>query len=100
MNEGEEKGSGLSEQARALLDRAVGVEWYEQPGGDTDRAAYVLCRLRREHGATPEGDEAVRRALAQASPAAVVWLTSRAISFLDESGFPEDVERWFPDRGE
>jgi hypothetical protein len=97
MNEGQERSSGVAGEAPAVLDRAVGVEWYEQPGGETDRAAYLLCQLRREHGATAEGDEAVRRALAQVSPAAVVWLTSRAISFMDESGFPETVERWFPE---
>jgi hypothetical protein len=97
MKEGEKRAFGLAGEAHTVLDRAIGVEWYEHPGGDTDRAAYLLCRLRREHGATPEGDEAVRRALAQVSPAAVVWLTSRAISFMDESGFPETVERLFPE---
>jgi hypothetical protein len=98
MREGDEtEARGGVEDASALLDRAVGVEWYERPGGDVDRAAYLLCRLRREHGGTAQADEAVRRALAEASPAAVVWLTSRAISFMDESGFPEATERWFPD---
>jgi hypothetical protein len=28
---------------------------------------------------------------------AVVWLLSRAISYMDESGFPEAVAPWFPD---
>jgi hypothetical protein len=41
------------------------------------------------------GDEAVRDALRQADPDAVVWLASRTISYLDESGFPEAVEPWF-----
>jgi hypothetical protein len=42
------------------------------------------------------GDEAVRIALGEASTPALVWLASRAISYLDESGFPEAVEPWFP----
>ena len=28
---------------------------------------------------------------------AIVWLLSRAISYMDESGFPEAVAPWFPD---
>jgi hypothetical protein len=43
------------------------------------------------------GDEAVRIALGGASDSALVWLASRAISYMDESGFPETVERWFPE---
>jgi hypothetical protein len=27
----------------------------------------------------------------------LAWITSRAISYMDESGFPESVESWFPD---
>jgi hypothetical protein len=36
----------------------------------------------------------VRAVLADASPQAVLWLASRAISYMDESGFPEAVEPW------
>jgi hypothetical protein len=36
----------------------------------------------------------VRIALADASPEAVVWLASRAISYMDENDFPENVERY------
>ena len=36
----------------------------------------------------------MRAALSQADPDAVVWLASRAISFMDESGFPETIEPW------
>jgi hypothetical protein len=43
------------------------------------------------------GDDSVRIALAQASPEAVAWIASRAISYMDETGFPESVESWFPD---
>jgi hypothetical protein len=89
----------FSEAAR-LIDQAAGAGWYE-PGGDADRAALTLCRLRRaragEKGGPQYGDEAVRAALEHASPAAVVWLASRAISHMDESGFPQAVELWFPD---
>ena len=38
------------------------------------------------------GDEAVRAALAQADPAAVIWIASRGISYMDEMGFPDTVE--------
>jgi len=82
-----------------LLDRAAGVEWYEGPGSDVDFAAFMLCRLRRaragEKGGPLHGDEAVRAALRQADPEALVWFASRAISFMDENGFPEAVEPWF-----
>ena len=84
--------------AVAVIDRATGEDWYE-PGGAADRAALTLCRLRRaragELGGVPHGDEAVRDSLQQASPDALVWLASRAISYMDESGFPEAVEPWF-----
>ncbi len=89
-------------RAAGEIDDAVGEDWYE-PGGAADRAALTLCRLRRaragELGSTRHGDEAVRNSLAQANPDALVWLASRAISFMDESGFPEAVEPWFDDVG-
>ena len=92
----------LAEEAGPLVDRAVGVEWYERPG-EVDRAALTLCRLRRaragEQGAPGYGDEAVRAVLEQVSTPALIWLASRAISYLDESGYPEAVEAWFPDEG-
>ena len=91
----------LIDDAVPLLDRAVGVDWYEQGGNDADRAALTLCRLRRaragEKGGSIFGDEAVRSVLGEASAPALVWLASRAISYMDESGFPEAVEAWFPD---
>ena len=89
----------LAEEAGPLLERAVGVTWYDHHGTDVDRAALALCRLRRaragEKGGPEYGDEAVRVVLAEASPSALVWIASRAISYLDESGFPEAVEPWF-----
>ena len=39
----------------------------------------------------------MRAALAEANPEAVVWLASRAISYMDETGFPDAVELWFPE---
>ena len=91
----------LAEDAGPMLDRAVGVEWYEHGGSDVDRAAVTLCRLRRaaagDRGGPRHGDEAVRIALSQANPPALVWLASRCISYMDESGFPEAVEPWFAD---
>ena len=87
--------AGAAEQA---VDDAAGVEWYDRPGGVPDLAALALCRLRRaragERRGAQHGDEAVRAALAAASPEAVVWIASRAISYMDENGFPEAVEPW------
>ena len=93
-----EDAGALEEQAIPLLDRAVGVGWYREYGSDVDRATAALCRLRRaragERGGPEGGDEAVRAVLAAVSPEAVLWLASRAISYMDESGFPEAVEPW------
>ena len=94
--------SSIADDAPGLLDRAAGVEWYERPGTDVDFAAYMLCRLRRaragEKGGPVHGDEAVRAALYQTEPEALVWFASRAVSYMDENGFPEAVERWFAPR--
>jgi hypothetical protein len=91
----------LADNAVELLEQAIGVEWYRQHGTEVDRATLTLCRLRRaragERGGQEAGDEAVRAALSAASPAAVLWLASRAISYMDETGFPEAVEPWFGD---
>jgi hypothetical protein len=96
-----EDASRLADEAGPLLDRALGVEWYLQYGSDVDRAALTLCRLRRakaaQLGAPQHGDDAVRLALAEASTTALVWLASRAISYMDENGFPEAVAPWFAD---
>ena len=84
----------------ALVDQGLEADWYELPANDVDRAAYALCQLRRARALDDgpgEADEAVRTALAGASAEALVWLTSRAISYMDESWFPEAVERRFPD---
>ena len=69
------------------------------PSGAIDEAAFALARLRRAEaglrGGPQAGDEAVRRVLEQASPESVRWLASRAVSYMDESGYPEAVEPWF-----
>jgi hypothetical protein len=77
-----------------LVERAHGAGWYEI-GNDADAALVALCRLRRagagKGGSIESGDEAVRQALSQADPEAVIWLASRAISYADENGYPDSV---------
>lgn len=93
-----EDASRHAAQAGPLLERAIDVQWYDVPGNDVDRAALVLCRLRRamaaRHGGSPRGDDAVRAVLAGVSPEALVWFASRTVSYLDETGFPDAVEPW------
>jgi hypothetical protein len=96
-----EEAGRLSERAEAALARADGVDWYQENGTAIDEAAFALTRLRRAQaglrGGIHAGDEAVRRVLMQASPESVLWLASRGISYMDESGYPEAVEPWFQD---
>ena len=88
----------LELEAPQLVERALGVQWYDLIGNDADVAALALCRLRRSRaglrGGPEQGDAAVREVLAAVSPDALAWITSRAISYLDENGFPEAVERY------
>ncbi len=94
-----EDAARLATRIGPILERAEGVPWYEL-GNDADRAALSLCRLRRagagQSGGPQHGDEAVRRVLAEATPETLVWIASRAVSYMDENGYPEAVERWFP----
>jgi hypothetical protein len=94
-----EEAATIAERAPELLDRAAGVEWYDELGTDVDLAAYMLCRLRRARagalGGPAHGDEAVRAALLRTEQTALVWFASRAVSYMDENGFPEAVEPWF-----
>jgi hypothetical protein len=82
-----------------LVNQASGASWYEQHGNEADAAVINLCKLRRagagDRGTAEAGDEAVRAALEQADPAAVIWLTSRVISYMDEQGYPELYARMF-----
>jgi hypothetical protein len=93
-----EDANRLADQAPAAIDEAAGADWYHEHGNNADRAAYTLSRLRRaragQHQSPLAGDEAVRAALSQASPDAVIWIASRAISYMDENGFPEAAEPW------
>jgi hypothetical protein len=87
--------SELVEAAPSLLDVATGATWY---GIDSpvDEALVAFCRLRRAAaggaGGPEAGDAAVRNALGDASPGAVLWALSRAVSYMDEQGFPEEWE--------
>lgn len=94
----------LRDNVGAVIERAVGVDWYDEGGTEIDRAAFMLSRLRRarggEKGDPRHGDEAVRAALVEVDATALLWLLSRAISYMDESGFPEAVELWFPEEAE
>jgi len=89
----------LAEHATSRVNKAEGEGWYYEHGNAADLAALTLCRLRRaragERGGPDAGDEAVRAALEDADPKALRWLASRAISYMDENGFPEAVEPWF-----
>jgi hypothetical protein len=90
--------SRLADEAGPLIERAVGVQWYEEVGNEADLAALALCRLRRSRaglrGGPAHGDAAVREAFGTVSPEALAWIASRAISYMDENGFPEAVEPW------
>jgi hypothetical protein len=85
----------LEESLSTLLASAQGVSWYDEPGREADLAAARLCLLRRARAGVDArqeaGDDAVRLVLSQADPEAVVWLLSRAISYMDERGFPDLV---------
>jgi hypothetical protein len=85
----------LEESLGPLLAKAHGVSWYDEPGLEADLAAARLCLLRRARAgadaAQEAGDHAVRLVLTEADPEAVVWLLSRAISYMDEQGFPDLV---------
>jgi hypothetical protein len=85
----------LEAEVVPLIERAVGVPWYDI-GNDADAAALALCRLRRSRsalrGGPSHGDAAVSDALGAVAPEALTWIASRAISYMDENGFPEAVE--------
>jgi hypothetical protein len=85
-------------RAPELVAGASGASWYTEPGNRVDAAVVALCLLRRaasgDRASIEGGDAAVREALADADPEALVWLVSRLISYMDEQGFPELIEPW------
>jgi hypothetical protein len=91
----------LADEAVPLIERAVGVQWYDSIGNDADMAALALCRLRRSRaglrGGPEHGDAAVREALQEVDPGAVAWIASRAISYMDENGYPEAMAPFVDD---
>ena len=88
----------LGEEVVPLVNQASGASWYEEYTKPVDVAVVRLCRLRRagagQSGDAEGGDEAVRRALEDADPEALVWLASRVISYMDEQGYPETMRPW------
>ena len=88
----------LAEEVVPLVNEAGGASWYEDYTNTVDVAIVKLCRLRRagagQAGDAEGGDAAVRRALEQADPEALVWLASRVISYMDEQGYPETMRPW------
>jgi hypothetical protein len=88
-------GGRLIDSLGPLLERVQGSSWYEAPGADVDVAMARLCLLRRaksgEQGEMNAGDDAVRLVLTGTDPDALVWLLSRAVSYMDEHGFPDFV---------
>jgi hypothetical protein len=88
----------LRAEAAPAIAAALGASWYERYDNAADRAVVTLCRLRRAYagrrGEAQGGDEAVRTALAEADPEAVVWLASRLVSYMDEQGYPESLAPW------
>ena len=87
----------LEASLKTLLPEVKESSWYGDPGADVDVVTARLCLLRRARASAGAGalagDEAVRLVLAEADPESVVWLLSRAISYMDEQGFPDYVPR-------
>jgi hypothetical protein len=81
--------------ALGTLECVEGSSWYEAPGAEVDVAMARLCMLRRaksgDAGRMSGGDEAVRLVLTGIEPDTLVWLLSRAVSYMDEQGFPDFV---------
>jgi hypothetical protein len=77
------------------MERAVGIGWYEDDPNAVDVAVLALCRLRRAGAgagnSAEAGDTAVRDVLGMVDTGTVLWIASRAISYMDEHGFPESL---------
>jgi hypothetical protein len=91
----------LAARVVPLLSRATGESWYKRYDNEVDAAVVGLCRLRRaaagQRGGPEAGDDAVRAALDEAGPEAAAWIASRAISYMDEQGYPETMAPWLGD---
>lgn len=91
----------LADQVVPMIERAVGVQWYDTFDNEADLATLALCRLRRTRaglrGGPEHGDAAVRDALLEVDPGAVIWIASRAISYMDENGYPEALAPYVDD---
>jgi hypothetical protein len=85
----------ITESLEPLIAEALGVSWYDSVGSAVDVAVARLCLLRRakagQLASMSAGDEAVRNVLERADGEAVAWLLTRAISYMDEQGFPDFV---------
>ncbi len=85
----------LTDALEREIGEAQGVGWYDAPGSAVDVVTARLCLLRRaksgETASMQAGDEAVRLLLERSDPDAVAWLLTRAISYMDEQGFPDYV---------
>jgi hypothetical protein len=91
----------LAERVIPLVAKASGESWYRRYDNEVDVAVVGLCRLRRaaagQRGGPEAGDNAVRAALEEAGPQAAGWIASRAISYMDEQGYPEAMAPWLGD---
>jgi hypothetical protein len=87
--------SGRLIEALGSFEGVNGSSWYESPGAHVDVAVARLCLLRRAKAGDAQsmsgGDDAVRLALTGVDPDTLVWLLSRAVSYMDEQGFPDFV---------
>jgi hypothetical protein len=78
------------------MERALGVSWYEDDSNAVDVAVLALCRIRRAGAgagnSSEAGDTAVRDVLGLVDTGTVLWIASRAISYMDEHGFPDSLD--------
>ena len=85
----------LTDSIEQMVGQVKDASWYDSVGSPIDVVVARLCLLRRakagELASTSAGDEAVRNVLERSDPEAVAWLLTRAISYMDEQGFPDFV---------
>ena len=91
----------LADEATRVDDRAR-LDWYEQHGSaDDSRGADALpapAREGRRDGAARRRATKPCAACSSRRAGCALWIASRAISYMDENGFPEAVEPWFDER--